>query len=136
MAAKPSKIIRRQHNPAHDPGGGKSQQERGQNAFDALAVKSEERKFFHLAFAQDNARNQIAGNDEKDIDAGEAARRRETGVESEHGQNGQRAQPVDVGTKFMMRRQLRLSGRGSVIKNFSFHSLLQRPERHDPSAQS
>ena len=49
------------------------------------------------AFGQNDARNEKAGNDEEDVDAGESARdERPVGVEGDHSENSERTQTIDV----------------------------------------
>ena len=49
----------------------------------------------------DDAADEVAGDDEEDVDAGEPARQKgRAGVEDEHRQHGDGPQAVDVGTVF------------------------------------
>jgi len=73
--------------------------ERGQQPADAALVETgkEEGAFAHLCL--DDPGDQESGNDDEDIDPDEAAENaRRLEVESDHRQDGKRAQPVDVFT--------------------------------------
>ena len=71
--------------------------ERGQQPADAALVEPGKGEDALAHFRLDDPGDQESGNDEEDIDADEAAEHpRRLEVESDHRQNGKRAQPVDV----------------------------------------
>ncbi|MCA1536002.1 hypothetical protein I6F21_26045 [Bradyrhizobium sp. NBAIM03] len=69
----------------------------GKEAPDAALVKSLERKFAAICLAENDPRDQIAGHDEKQVDANEAAaERRNVQMIEEYAQDGDRPEPVNV----------------------------------------
>ena len=71
--------------------------ERGQQPADAALVESRKGEGALAHFLLDDPGDQETGNDEEDIDADEAAENaRRLEVESDHRQNGERAQGVDI----------------------------------------
>ena len=72
-------------------------EKRGQDALGAPGVKHREREPSGRAFAQNDARDEKARDDEKDVDADEAAGKPGAiGVEDDHAEHRERAQSVDV----------------------------------------
>ena len=67
------------------------------DALGALGVEHREREMADGAFGQDDARDQKARDHEEHVDPGEAAgQQRAIGVEGDHPDDRERAQPVDV----------------------------------------
>ena len=77
MAAKPAEFDRIETGPPRGPDHENHRHKGGKNALDPLAVKAGKRKIPRRALAQDDPRDQEAGNDEEDIDSGEASRQPE-----------------------------------------------------------
>ena len=79
--------------------GGEHEQEGGQYAFGAALVEIQQREALLGQFALDDAGNQIAGNDEKNIHAEKAAGQQiGMDMKQDDGNNGNGAQPVNVGS--------------------------------------
>ena len=89
--------IRQEEPAAGDERRDEHEHERGEEAEGAAPVEPREREAALGEAAPDDPRDQIAGDDEEDVDAGEAAaRRRGEGVEDDDGRDRDGAQPVDV----------------------------------------
>ena len=116
MAADFAELFRIGPQPADDPDEGGDDEQRGQDALGALGVEKRQRKFLGFALAQDDARDQETGNDEKDIDPGKAAGQQAAlGVKGHHAQHRERAQAVDVGPEVMMAERPGRDGGARII---------------------
>jgi hypothetical protein len=90
-------LVGEQRKPAEGQAGEHHGQQRREDAPDAPRIEAGHAEPALLQFAQQDARDQVAGNDEEDVDADEAAgQERREGVEQDHRQHGDGAQAVDV----------------------------------------
>jgi hypothetical protein len=81
-----------------DGADGEDKEEGGEDSPDASFVETDEAEIAFGDAARNDGGDQIPGNDEEDVDADEAARKTgDVRVEEDDGQNGDGAQPVDLG---------------------------------------
>ena len=108
-------LVGQQHEPAQGEACREHQDERGENAPHPAPVEPGEAEASAPQVIEDDARDEEARDDEEDIDAGEAAggRARE-GVERHHRQDGDGAQPVDVGPVGVRARTVQAAGLSSA----------------------
>src|SRR5580704_4319509 len=101
MLAEALELVRQQHVPADEKRGGDDNDQRRENSPDAPDVEVEIAETVTLDGIDDDAADQVAGDDEEDVDTDKAALEeiRER-VKRDHGADGDRAQPIDVGTIF------------------------------------
>src|ERR1700688_3668964 len=99
MLAEALKLVRQQHIPADEKRGGDDDDKRRENLSDAADVEVEIAEAAVLDGIDDDAADQVAGDDKEDVDADKAAleeiRKR---MKRDDGTDGDRAQPIDVGT--------------------------------------
>jgi hypothetical protein len=110
-----AKLDRRRPEPAGDPDGAAHDKERRQDSLCPLGVERPQREMADRALGENDARNEKARNDEEDVDAGEAPRdERAIGVESNHPEDRERAQAIDVVAEFEIAPNARGGEVGSV----------------------
>ena len=99
VLAQPGIFVGQQKIPTRHPGGAQYQKEGRKNPLDASRVELRETEIAVLEAAQENAGDEVPGNDEEyvhpDEPAGEQAAE---GVKSQDRQDGDRAKSIDVGT--------------------------------------
>jgi len=90
-------FISKENEPAECPSGGKHEQERGKNPSYPTTVEFHETKTVFLKASENDAGNQEAGNNEKDIDTNEPTRNQGwKGMERDDRQDCNRAQPINI----------------------------------------
>ncbi len=90
-------VARREDEETGDEGRGQGREHRREEPARAPAVETREAEAPVVELAEDQPRDQIAADDEEDVDADEAAAKaRDGGVKEENGQDGDGAQAVHL----------------------------------------
>ena len=98
MLAETLELVRQQHVPADKKGGSDDNDQRRKNPPDAADVEVEIAEAAALDGIDDDAADQVAGDDKEDVDADEAALEEiRKCVKRDDRTDGDRAQPIDVG---------------------------------------
>jgi hypothetical protein len=97
VLAQVLELVSEHLDPSEAPGGRKHEGERRHNPATAPGIEKQRGESSLLEIGEDQAGDEIAGNDEEDIDADETAgHERRRGVKSDHQQDRDRPEAIDL----------------------------------------